>query len=75
MAEGFQLNVPQSAPQSLPSEITPKRKKVPLKPGHSLADWVRLGKENPGIARVNRPDGKSINLEELCQHNTKDDCW
>lgn len=70
---------------SFPAENSPQRanssgslniraKVVPLKPGRSLMDWIRLGKSardlagNGGIVR-------SITEEELAQHNTQSDAW
>lgn len=70
---------------SFPAENSPQRanssgslniraKVVPLKPGRSLMDWIRLGKSardlagNGGIVRP-------ITEEELSQHNTQSDAW
>eukprot|EP00123_Amoebidium_parasiticum_P004231 comp15517_c1_seq1/m.12542 comp15517_c1_seq1/g.12542 ORF comp15517_c1_seq1/g.12542 comp15517_c1_seq1/m.12542 type:complete len:138 (-) comp15517_c1_seq1:380-793(-) len=50
------------------------RKKVPLKPGRGLMDWVRLagsGQDLTGVSGVVR----EISLEELAKHNTPKDAW
>lgn len=80
--EGSAMTAPKI---SFPAENSPQRanssgslniraKVVPLKPGRSLMDWIRLGKSardlagNGGIVRP-------ITEEELSQHNTQSDAW
>lgn len=72
------LNIPS---QSFPAPISQQRvsssvgrSKVPLKPGRSLMDWIRLTKSGADLTGVK---GKLIEVteEELANHNKKDDCW
>ena len=49
-------------------------KKIPLRPGHSLMDWIRLtrsGKDMRGVG----PGMLQITEEELAKHNKIDDAW
>lgn len=50
------------------------RGKVPLKPGRSLLDWMRLGKSGKDLAGTN---GKLLRVttEELARHCKEDDAW
>nr|XP_014343350.1 PREDICTED: cytochrome b5 reductase 4 isoform X2 [Latimeria chalumnae] len=50
------------------------RSKVPLKPGRSLMDWIRLTKSGKDLTGLK---GRLIEVteEELAKHNKKDDCW
>nr|XP_025045548.1 cytochrome b5 reductase 4 isoform X2 [Pelodiscus sinensis] len=47
---------------------------VPLKPGRSLMDWIRLTKSGKDLTGLK---GRLIEVseEELAKHNKKDDCW
>ncbi|KAK1190212.1 NB5R4 reductase, partial [Pygoscelis papua] len=47
---------------------------VPLKPGRSLMDWIRLTKSGKDLAGLK---GKLIEVteDELAKHNKKEDCW
>jgi len=70
---------------SFPAENSPQRanssgsfnvraKVVPLKPGRSLMDWIRLGKSGQDLAGtggIARP----VTMEELSKHNTETDAW
>ncbi|XP_012942188.1 cytochrome b5 reductase 4 [Aplysia californica] len=50
------------------------RKKVTLAPGHSLMDWIRLGRAQgdlSGVAGNKRP----VTSAELALHNTPKDIW
>lgn len=50
------------------------RKKVPLKPGHTLIDWHRLVEQSTDLSGT---QGRILKLtkEEVKKHNTEDDCW
>ncbi|KAL4439910.1 hypothetical protein ABPG75_002911 [Micractinium tetrahymenae] len=53
-----------------------RKKVVPFEKGWSQMDWVRLtqsGADLSGLAG-GRPR-RDITLEEVAQHNTRDDCW
>ncbi|NXL54440.1 NB5R4 reductase, partial [Podilymbus podiceps] len=47
---------------------------VPLKPGRSLMDWIRLTKSGKDLTGLK---GRLIEVteEELAKHNKKEDCW
>uniref|UniRef100_A0A8B9SEM2 Cytochrome b5 reductase 4 n=1 Tax=Apteryx owenii TaxID=8824 RepID=A0A8B9SEM2_APTOW len=47
---------------------------VPLKPGRSLMDWIRLTKSGKDLAGLK---GRLIEVteDELAKHNKKEDCW
>ncbi|NXE04969.1 NB5R4 reductase, partial [Lophotis ruficrista] len=47
---------------------------VPLKPGRSLMDWIRLTKSGKDLTGLK---GKLIEVteDELAKHNKKEDCW
>ncbi|MBN3311108.1 NB5R4 reductase, partial [Amia calva] len=48
--------------------------KVPLKPGRSLMDWIRVTKSGKDLTGLK---GRLIEVteEELASHNKVDDCW
>lgn len=48
--------------------------KTPLKPGHSLMDWIRLTKSGADLRGVG-PGLKQISEKELANHNKVDDAW
>ena len=50
------------------------RNKVALKPGHSLMDWIRLGKSGQDLTGVGGVQ-RHVSMEELAKHNTKQDAW
>ncbi|KAE8603034.1 hypothetical protein XENTR_v10014202 [Xenopus tropicalis] len=71
------LNVPSQsfpAPSSQQRVAAIGRSKVPLKPGRSLMDWIRLTKSGKDLTGLK---GRLIDVteEELAQHNKKEDCW
>uniref|UniRef100_A0A8C5QFS6 Cytochrome b5 reductase 4 n=1 Tax=Leptobrachium leishanense TaxID=445787 RepID=A0A8C5QFS6_9ANUR len=71
------LNVPSTsfpAPSSQQRVATIGRSKVPLKPGRSLMDWIRLTKSGKDLTGLR---GRLIDVteEELAKHNKKNDCW
>ncbi|NXO78606.1 NB5R4 reductase, partial [Sitta europaea] len=47
---------------------------VPLKPGRSLMDWIRLTKSGKDLTSLK---GRLIEVteDELSKHNKKEDCW
>ncbi|NWX48361.1 NB5R4 reductase, partial [Steatornis caripensis] len=47
---------------------------VPLKPGRSLMDWIRLSKSGKDLTGLK---GRLIEVteDELAKHNKKEDCW
>ncbi|KAK3089389.1 hypothetical protein FSP39_003237 [Pinctada imbricata] len=51
-----------------------ERKKVALRPGRSLMDWIRLGRSGKDLTGVG---GKvfDVSMDELSKHNKKDDAW
>ncbi|XP_068258511.1 cytochrome b5 reductase 4 isoform X1 [Nyctibius grandis] len=71
------LNVP---PQAFPAPSSQQRvaaggrAKVPLKPGRSLMDWIRLTKSGQDLTGLK---GRLIEVteDELAKHNKKEDCW
>ncbi|KAG8444821.1 hypothetical protein GDO86_009831 [Hymenochirus boettgeri] len=70
------LNIPTPsfpAPSSQ-QRVSIGRSKVPLKPGRSLMDWIRLTKSGKDLTGLR---GRLIEVteEELAKHNKKDDCW
>lgn len=50
------------------------RGKVPLKPGRSLIDWMKLSKSGKDLTGTN---GKVLQItsKELAMHNKEDDAW
>ncbi|XP_053143113.1 cytochrome b5 reductase 4 isoform X2 [Hemicordylus capensis] len=71
------LNIPSQAfpaPGSQQRVAVAGRSKVPLKPGRSLMDWIRLTKSGKDLTGLK---GRLIEVteEELSKHNKKDDCW
>uniref|UniRef100_A0A8C8SJ98 Cytochrome b5 reductase 4 n=1 Tax=Pelusios castaneus TaxID=367368 RepID=A0A8C8SJ98_9SAUR len=71
------LNVPAQAfpaPGSQQRAAAGGRSKVPLKPGRSLMDWIRLTKSGRDLAGLK---GRLIEVteDELAKHSKKEDCW
>ncbi|XP_043542935.1 cytochrome b5 reductase 4 isoform X1 [Chiloscyllium plagiosum] len=62
------------APRSQQRVSAGGRKKVQLKPGRSLMDWIRLTKSGKDMTGLH---GRLIAVteEELAKHNKKTDCW
>ena len=65
-----------SSPQRLflPTPANANVKKKPLKPGHSLMDWIRLTKSGADLRGV-RSGMLRITEVELAKHNTPNDAW
>lgn len=70
---------------NFPAENSPQRansagsfniraKVVPLKPGRSLMDWIRLGKSGQDLAGTGGIT-HTVTVEELSKHNTEHDAW
>ncbi|XP_062345827.1 cytochrome b5 reductase 4 isoform X3 [Cinclus cinclus] len=62
------------APSSQQRAAAGARSKVPLKPGRSLMDWIRLTKSGKDLTGLK---GRLIEVteDELSKHNKKEDCW
>ncbi|RMC13299.1 hypothetical protein DUI87_10834 [Hirundo rustica rustica] len=62
------------APGSQQRAAAGARSKVPLKPGRSLMDWIRLTKSGKDLTGLK---GRLIEVteDELSKHNKKEDCW
>ena len=48
--------------------------RVVLKPGHSLLDWIRLGKSGKDLTGVGGKQ-RDVTSEELAKHDKNDDLW
>lgn len=70
------LNVPKATfpAQDSQQRSSNGRNKVVLKPGHSLMDWIRLGKSKPDLAGT-RGKILTVTSEELAKHNKPKDAW
>uniref|UniRef100_A0A8D0DVX0 Cytochrome b5 reductase 4 n=1 Tax=Salvator merianae TaxID=96440 RepID=A0A8D0DVX0_SALMN len=71
------LNVPSQAfpaPDSQQRVALGGRSKVPLKPGRSLMDWIRLTKSGKDLTGL-KGRLMEVTEEELARHNKKSDCW
>ena len=54
--------------------LKPKGGRIALKPGHSLMDWVRLGKSGKDLTGVGGTR-RDITEEELAKHDQEGDLW
>ncbi|XP_065587035.1 cytochrome b5 reductase 4 isoform X1 [Cyrtonyx montezumae] len=71
------LNVPPQAfpaPGSQQRAAAGGRTKVPLKPGRSLMDWIRLTKSGKDLTGL-KGRLTEVTEDELAKHNKKEDCW
>ncbi|XP_073445753.1 cytochrome b5 reductase 4 isoform X3 [Dendrobates tinctorius] len=71
------LNVPSPSfpvPNSQQRVSAGGRSKIPLKPGRSLMDWIKLKSSSKDLTGLK---GRLIEVteEELAKHNKKTDCW
>lgn len=48
---------------------------IPLEKGYSQMDWLRLMRSNPGLNGNGGKIRQDIPMEEVQQHNTKEDAW
>ena len=65
-------NSPQRAKSS--GSLNIRAKVVPLKPGRSLMDWIRLGKSGQDLAGTGGRV-QVVTEEELSKHNKEQDAW
>nr|CAB3235139.1 cytochrome b5 reductase 4-like [Phallusia mammillata] len=68
------INSPQRLGASSPSS-SQKNAKVPLRPGCSLMDWVRLTKSGKDLRGIGSARMLRITTEELAKHNKREDAW
>lgn len=69
------INFPAAnSPQRAQSSSSLVRSKIPLKPGRSLMDWIRLGKSGQDLAGTGGQIRK-ITMEELSKHDKETDAW
>ena len=66
------LNSPQRLGVATP--VASNRAKIPLRPGHSLMDWIRLTRSGTDLRGVG-PKMIEVTEEELAKHNTPNDAW
>uniref|UniRef100_A0A8C7EGH3 Cytochrome b5 heme-binding domain-containing protein n=1 Tax=Nothoprocta perdicaria TaxID=30464 RepID=A0A8C7EGH3_NOTPE len=70
------VNAPPCSPRASfgGDSLAPWPPQVPLKPGRSLMDWIRLTKSGKDLAGVK---GRLVEVteEELAKHSSKEDCW
>lgn len=76
-------NSEMAAPKiNFPAENSPQRAssssflrpKVPLKPGRSLMDWIRLGNSGKDLTGTGG-EVRRVSVEELSKHNKESDVW
>uniref|UniRef100_A0A7S2NR37 Cytochrome b5 heme-binding domain-containing protein n=1 Tax=Cyanoptyche gloeocystis TaxID=77922 RepID=A0A7S2NR37_9EUKA len=51
-----------------------KRNKLPLPPGRTQIDWMRVTQSNPDVAG-NKGQIRKISMDEVKQHNKAEDAW
>ena len=51
-----------------------KKRKVPLRPGFSLGDWLKLNKSGKDLAGTGG-QMLEVTMEEVARHNTEQDAW
>ncbi|DBA01564.1 TPA: hypothetical protein N0F65_011535 [Lagenidium giganteum] len=55
---------------------TRRERKASLPPGYSQMHWMRLCQQSRDLSgRNGAPPRKNITMDEVCQHNTEEDCW
>ena len=52
-----------------------RRQKVPLKAGHTLADWGRLTSTGKDISGLNGTGPVKLTPSQVKKHNKPEDCW
>ena len=67
------LKVPRADTIQSVSELS-GRKKVTLSPGHSLMDWIRLGRSQGDLSGV-KDKRTDMTLADLATHNHPNDMW
>uniref|UniRef100_A0A8C8BQC3 Cytochrome b5 reductase 4 n=1 Tax=Otus sunia TaxID=257818 RepID=A0A8C8BQC3_9STRI len=66
---------PPRAGRSLPKAgAVHASRQVPLKPGRSLMDWIRLTKSGKDLTGL-KGRLTEVTEDELAKHNKKEDCW
>ena len=65
------LGVPSFPALNSPQRQNNQNKKVALKPGRSLMDWIAFTPDNKYFQGFGGP----VTFEELGKHNTEKDCW
>ncbi|XP_071801639.1 cytochrome b5 reductase 4-like isoform X1 [Asterias amurensis] len=78
--QGLQVPKPQFPSLNSPQRAsatngTKQSRKVALTPGHSLMDWVRLGKKEGRNLNGKGGQIQNVSVEELARHNKVDDAW
>jgi len=63
-----------AAPTGNSSATGNPRNKVALTPGHSLLDWIKLGKSGQDLTGV-KGQRLEVNTEELAKHCTHENAW
>ncbi|CAG5132607.1 unnamed protein product, partial [Candidula unifasciata] len=65
---------PPREPSPILSDSFTGRKRITLAPGHSLMDWIRLGRTRGDLSGVGS-NKINVTAGELAVHNTQKDLW
>ncbi|GFR76371.1 cytochrome b5 reductase 4 [Elysia marginata] len=68
------LKLPRTDTSSVSVSELSGRKKVMLAPGHSLMDWIRLGRAQGDLSGV-KDKRNDLTLADLAVHNRPNDMW